>query len=708
MTKNKHQAICGVCPGGCAVTLEMEDNRLVAIAPRREAPFGDLCIRGQAAPEIVYSPDRLRRPLMRTGARGEGQFREATWEEALDFVTTKMQSIKKEYGPQAMMSHSGRGAFEHSLIELANGPDTVASKLLWPFGSPNIASVGSLCYTSFGILAPMTTLGLPGARLVPDLEHTSLIVVWGANPATDSPPFIWRRILAARRQGIRMIAIDHMRSDVARKADEWLAVRPGTDGALALGMLHVIIKEGLYDHEFVSSYTTGFTELQAYVEQFTPEAVERITWVPAEKVEALAREIARTRHATLRMYTGLEYTNSGVQNIRAVLILWALTGNLDVPGGLYINPPPTLPLAVPVFPRPAGIKPIGAEKYPLFYELTGSAHFMEFPPAVLEGKPYPIKGLLVNGSSILTSYPQPEIFAAAFRRLELLVVIDRFLTRDALFADVVLPATTYFEINSYQRYPGYVRLRRRVIEPVGEARNDLLIFAALARRLGFGHLYPRSEEEVLAWAFAKDPALLQRLQASEDGVRLEGPERRYEKYKDGLLRPDGQPGFPTPSGKLEIKSTLLARHGYAPLPEYTEPVEGPLASPGVLQEFPLVLNTGARLQSTFRSQHLNIPGLVKIQDKPLALINPGDAARRGIKNGARIKIKTRWGEVYFYARVTPVVPPGVVEANQGGGNPLQVEAWREGNINLVTDFGNRDPISGFPVFKALLCEVEPG
>ncbi|NLW37041.1 MAG: molybdopterin-dependent oxidoreductase [Peptococcaceae bacterium] len=700
----KKAAICGICPGGCAVEVTLEDGRLTKVEPSSEIPYGNLCIRGKHAPEIVYSPHRLKNPLIRTGERGEGKFREASWDEALDFTVQKMQEIKEKYGPQAIVSHTGRGTFEQSVQEFYT--DRNATPLLAPFGSPNTASVGSLCYVSYGIIAPVATFGFPAKNLLPDVENCDLLVVWGANPATDSPPLLLKRIKEIRKNKVKLIAVDQMRSDIARRADQWVAVRAGTDGALIHGLLHVIINEKLYDEDFVRNWTLGFSELCDYVQKFTPEQVERITRVPAQTIRTLAKEIATTEKVCLHTYTGLEYTNSGVQNIRALYILWAITGHLDVPGGLYITGPKNSTDQPDRFSLPTRLMPIGAAEYPLFCDLTGNAQFMEFPKAVATATPYPVKGLLNIGASILTSYPQPELFAEAFRRLDFMLVIDLFMTRDALFADVILPSATYYEINSYMRYPDYVRLRRQVIEPVGQARNLTLILAELAKRLGYGHLYPQSEAELIEKAFAQTPELLERLKNTPEGVRLQKPDRIYKKYELSLLREDGKPGFPTPSGKVEITSNLMARYGYDTLPVYREPVEGPLEAPELYSKYPLVLNTGARIQSTFRSQHLNIPGLVRLQDKPQVLINPEDAEKRGIINGDRVLVSTLRGQVAFYANVTDNVLPGQVEVNMGGGNPTQTEAWREANVNYLTDAHNRDYISGFPVFKALLCQVE--
>ncbi|HEX2967279.1 MAG TPA: molybdopterin-dependent oxidoreductase [Syntrophorhabdaceae bacterium] len=695
----KKPAICGVCPGGCGIVATVKNGKLIKVEPDKDVPYGNLCIRGRAAPEIVYSPDRLTTPLIRTGKKGNGEFRAATWDEAIDLVAERMKEIRDTYGAHAFVYHSGRGAFEESLHDFSEG-------FLYPYGSPNMASVGSLCFVSYGILAPVPTFGIGGSRLIPDIENSKMIVVWGANPITDSPPTIFERIVAAQKRGVKIIAIDHMKSDIARRADQWVAVRSGTDGALALGMIRVIINEGLYDTEFVEKWTVGFEDLKTYVQSFIPEEVERITGVSGEIVVNLAREIAVTKHASLRMYTGLEYTNSGVQNIRAVYLLWALAGHLDVPGGLLIAPP-AQPFKSSVKVRlPEGVQAIGSVEYPLFHELIGNAQFMEFPRAVLEGKPYPVKGLLNNGASTLTSYPQPELWEKAYEKLDFMAIIDLFMTGEARYADVILPAATYFEISSYQSYPDYVRLRQPVIRPVGEARNSLLILAGIADRLGYGDKYPQTEDEIIREAFNARPELLAAMASDQGGVRLDQPEHKYRKYELGLLRRDGRAGFNTPSGKVEITSGILAKHGYDALPIYRDPVEGPLHDPELHCAYPLVLNTGARIMNTFRSQHQNIPSLVKLQDKPRVLMNALDARRREIEHGDMVIVRTKRGEAYFWADVSDKAVAGSVEVNVGGGKPIQVEGWRDGNANVLTDFNNRDPISGFPVFKALLCEIE--
>ncbi|MBI2315863.1 MAG: molybdopterin-dependent oxidoreductase [Betaproteobacteria bacterium] len=705
---SKVVGICGICPGGCGVEIELVGGRIERLKPLKGHPAGIVCPRGAKAKEIVYSPDRLKHPLVRVSEKGEGRFERIAWDAALDRIAERLLEIKRTTGPEAVMTYIGRGLFDKGLFEAFAPPGVtnVSSKsLIFPFGSPNNAGCGSVCQTAYGVLAALSTFGFAMEATYPDFGNARLIVIWGANPATDSPPSAVRKILAAKRKGARLVAIDPMRSHAAANAHQWIPVRSGTDGALALGMINVIIAERLYDREFVEKWTLGFDELRDYAARFTPKEVERITRVPANVVVETARLIATAKPAALSMYTGLEYTSSGVQNLRAVFVLFAITGNLDVPGGIMLRAKRKAPYRRTNIAPPPDVKPIGYDRYPLFCEVTKAAQFMEAPRAILKGDPYPVKALIIAGASIITGYPNPDLWKRCFSALDLLVVTDRFMTADAQYADFVLPATTYFENKGYQKYPGYLQLRERVIEPLGEARSDYWIFMELARRLGYGDVFPADEDALAEYVLRDHPVGIEELRRHPEGVRFGKPEEQ-RKYEKGLLREDRQPGFPTPSGKLEIASSLLEKYGFDALPKYTEPSEGPLADPELARDYPLVLNTGARLQSAYRSQHLNIPGLLAMQPEPQVLIHPVDALARAIAEGDLVQVRTKRGSVPFRARVTDGIIAGGVEVNAGGGGPIQAEAWRRANVNYLTDCENRDPISGFPVYKALLCEVE--
>ncbi len=707
----EERGICGICPAGCWVKVRIRDGKIETIAADEGHPLGMICRRGEHAPEIIYSQHRLRYPQKRVGPKGAYEFERITWNEAYDIIVGRLKEIKEKSGPEAVAIYTGRGAFELSLCDTFQPKGVAvssASSVLFPFGSPNSMGVGALCYVSFAMIAPHVTMGRLLINMFSDIENADLLVVWGANPATDSPPLDMHRLEQARQRGAEVVVIDPRRTETVTRCDaEWVPIRPGTDGALALSMIEVMIEEELYDENFAENWTVGFADLARYVQHFRPEVVETITGVPAHTIRTLARRICNANGAAPIMYTGLEYSNSGVQAIRAVLTLWALAGQLDVPGGLVLA---TLNSHFPIkragnVPNPDINRAVARDKFPIYSHYRGEFHASGLIDAVLHGKPYPIRGLIIQGASLLTSWPQTSIWREILSKLDFLVSIDRQLTADAAYADLVLPATTMFEIESYMTYGPIFRLRERLVEPVGEARNDYLIMAELAHRLGYGHLYPQTEEELLRHVLKDSGFTLEQVRERGGIVRIPTPMMEYRKWEKGGLRGDGKAGFDTPSAKFEIASSILADHGYEPLPKYTEPTEGPLASPEVGKEFPLVFSSGARPHTDFRSQHHGIEGLVKDNPEPTVELNTADAAARGIETGDLVEVRTARGAVGFRARVTDDIVQGAIEANMGGGGPVGPSAWQHANVNELTDITNYDSISGFPVYKALLCDV---
>ena len=703
--------LCGICPAGCPVRARVRGGRLVAVEPPPGAPPGAICTIGLHAPAVVHDPARLRTPLRRAGPKGAHAFEPAGWDDALGLVAERLLRIREESGPEAVAIYTGRGSFDMALCDVfqpAGVAVSSASSVLFPFGSPNTLGVGALCYVAFAMIAPHVTLGEMLLGMEPDVERAELVVLWGANPATDSPPRLHHEVLEARRRGAEVIAIDPRRNDTARAAGaEWIAIRPGTDGALALGLLEVLLSEELHDERFAREWTVGLDGLRRLVQHYRPEVVAGITGVPADTVRSLARRIAAARGAVPLTYTGLEYSGNGVQAVRALLVLWALAGQLDVPGGLLLRG------RRGVFPQnrtrlqanPAVEKALGRERFPLYTRYRGESHAVALPRAVLDGEPYRVRALVVLGASLLTAWPDPELWRRTLGGLELLVCINRHLTADAAFADVVLPATTGFESVSYVRAGGTFRIREAVLPPQGEARSDLAILAELARRLGYGHLYPQTEEELLRHALEGSGFTLEEVRRAGGTVRLPAAFPEYRKWEKGSLRADGRAGFETPSGKLEIASSILEEHGYEPLPEYVEPPESPLSRPDLAAAFPLVLDTGTRTRFDFRSQHHGVAELAASLPEPLVLVHPEDAAARGIEDGAPVEVVTARGTARFRASVTPDIVRGAVDAMMGGGGPLGSAAWRGCNVNALTDPAQLDPVSGFPVYKALLCEV---
>ena len=705
------KGLCGICPAGCWVEVGLQDGRLADIRADTSHTLGMICRRGQHAPEIVYSEHRLKYPLKRVGPKGSYDFERISWDEAYKVIVDNLNRIKEESGAEAVAIYTGRGAQELSLCDMFQPKGVTvssASNVLFPFGSPNTMGVGALCYVSLHMIAPLVTMGRMQTNMFNDIENAEMVVVWGTNPATDSPPIDMLRLEGAARRGADIVVIDPRRTETAVRTNaQWVPIRPGTDGALALSLIEVLIEDDLCSQDFAENWSHGFEELENYVQHFRPEVVETITGVPAETIRDLAHRICNASGTSLLMYTGLEYSNTGVQSARAVLSLFALADQLDVPGGIGLT------MLNDQFPinracnqeNPDLERAVGYSQFPIYSNYRGESHAIGLVDSVLKGEPYSIRGLIIQGASLLTSWPQTSIWRETLSKLDFVACIDRQLTADAAYADIVLPATTMFENSSYMVYGPIFRLREKIIEPVGEARNDYLIMAELAQRLGYGQLFPQTEEAMLRQALEGSGYGLEEVRGAGGWVRLATPMMEYKKWQKGGLRKDGQPGFETPTGKFEIWSTIFDEYGYEPLPKYIEPAEGPLGNPKLAGEFPLVFNSGARPQTDFRSQHHGIKNLVKDNPEPTVEMNTGDAAERGIKNGDMVEVRTARGRVPFRARVTDDIVQGAVECNFGGGTPVGPKAWQEWNVNELTDISNYDRISGFPVYKALLCDV---
>jgi cysteine desulfurase NifS len=713
--KNKtreRRALCGICPAGCWVIVTLdEQGNIVKVRPDESSSFGIICKLGEHSPEIIYSKDRLLYPMRRKGPKGTYDFERISWDNAYDIIVTRLNTIKKESGPEAAAIYTGRGSFELALCDVFQPRGVAvssASSVLFPFGSPNTMGVGALCYVSFAMIAPHVTMGRMLINMFSDIENAQLIVVWGANPATDCPPLDLNRIIIAHKRGAQVVVIDPRRTMTAKLTGaEWIPIRPGTDGALALGMCNIIIKEELFDETFAREWTKGFDEFSRYVQHFTPETVEKITGIHAETILSLARRIVEANGASPIMYSGLEYSDSGVQAIRATHVLWALAGQLDVPGGRCFT------MQENHFPinreghvaNPDVRKALGRDRFPVYSAYRGESHAIALPDAVMHGKPYSIRSLIILGSSLITSWPEPDVWRKTLGSLDFLVCIDRQLTSDAEYADIVLPGTTMYEITSYMTYGPLFRIREKIIEPLGETRNDFFIMAELARRLGYGHLYPQNEEELLSRVLKGSGFTLEDVNARGGIVQVPTVMMQFKKWEKGLLRPDKKPGFDTPSGKFEIASTILEEHGYDPLPVYTEPRESPLSQPELVKQFPLVFNSGSRVTTDFRTQHHGICGLYTERPEPTVTINTFDARVREIISGDLVRIRTLRGEITMRALVTDDIVQGSVDANMGGGGPVGPEAWKKCNINELTSLKLYDPVSGFPVYKSLLCDI---
>ena len=408
--QSEKKGLCGICSTGCWIKATYDKNgRIIKVREDDESPMGNICKIGEHAPDIIYSKDRILHPLKRKGKKGNFQFQKISWDEAFETIVTRLKRQEKEFGPEAAAIYTGVGSFEQSICDVYQPRGVAvssANSVLFPYGSPNTMGVGALCYVSYGMIAPHVTMGQMFINMFSDIENSELIIVWGTNPATDLPPIDINRILEAKQKNARVVVIDPRKTMTVKLTDaQWIPIRPGTDGALALGLCNVLIQNELYDSDFVQNWTIGFEEFSQYVQHYRPEVVEHITGIPAKKVVQLAHQFSESSGVSQLMYTGLEYANSGVQNIRASLVLWGLAGQLDVPGGLCFT------MKENHFPinrdkniaNPDTGPRLGRDKFPVYIKYRDEAHAIALPESVLKEKPYKIRSLFVNPYLIIKS-----------------------------------------------------------------------------------------------------------------------------------------------------------------------------------------------------------------------------------------------------------------------------------------------------------------
>ena len=713
----KKYGICGLCfhSPGCGVIVHFDaEGKIHHLEPDPDAPMGKvLCPMAKSARQIVYSESRLKHPLKRVGPKGSYEFEKISWDAAYDIIVGKLNDIKETHGPEAVGIYAGTGSYERSFkdtFQLKGSEIYLASSVLFPFGSPNTFGVGAPCYTSLGVLAPKLTMGCLHIDMFSDVDNSDLIIVWGTDPSTATPPEMFERLKIAAEEGAEIIVIDPRKTKAADlEGSRWLPIRPGSDGALALGLSHILIRDELYDETFVEDWTVGFDEFSEYVKDFTPANVAGLTGIEESVIEELAEQIADAEGASYVMYTGLEYTKSGVQNIRAVMVLWALAGQLDVEGGrCFLRRENSISLnKTKQIQTPGFEKSIGRGKFPIYsHYCGGEPHANLLPKAIIEGDPYKIQALIVYGASLMTSWPNPALWQNALNKLDFLVTMDLQLTADAAYADIVLPATTGFEQASYCYYGCTMRMREKMIAPVGESKSGFQFLGELAERLGYGDLYPQNQEELLETVLKDSGFSVNDIMSAEKHVIQNcSTPMEYRKWEKGLLRKDGKPGFETPSGKFEIKSGVLEQYGYSGIPKYEESVETAVSNPKLAKRYPLILGTGP-FKPDMKSCLRAIPDFIEKYPYPMVQMNQKDAEERKIKTGDRVMIKTARGSVMMRAFVTGDIMPGFVYAPVGGGGPQGPEEWQQANVNVLADMEQYDEISGFPVYKTLLCQVK--
>jgi formate dehydrogenase (coenzyme F420) alpha subunit len=672
---------CLTCECHCGVRFVVQADRLAHAAGWEGHPdtHGFICPKGRALPLIEHSPDRLTQPLRR---RRDGGWDPLTWNDSLDFVAERLLALKVKSGPQSVAVHVGEAGIGKQFTGYAE-------RFCRAFGTPNFSHAGAHCH----IAKEMANVLTFGTFPVADYAHSKCLVFWGCNPA-KSYPALSRPIAAALRRGARCIVVDPEVTTLARRADLHLQLRPGTDGALALGLLHVVIGEALYDEPFVRDWTVGFEGLRERVLDYSPERVAEITWVPPEKIVAAARLYACSGPACIGQGIALELQSNGVQSVRAISCLQAVCGNLDVAGGAVFHAKPRLSKLRLEDPAPSA-PAVGAAEFPVYHWHTGHAQANLHARAVLEGVPYPVWGMIVAAGNPVVSWPGSSAVRAALERLELLVVMDCFMTDTARLAHLVLPAATFLErdelwtsgsLNGTAR----LGLAHGVLEAPGECHSDWDLWAGLARRLGYAVEFPWADEvSALEWRLAPMDLTVQELSSRPEGCLFaEQSERKY------LTR-----GFRTPTGKVELRSDRLEEFGYDPLPDYVEPVEGPVSRPDLAAEYPLVLTSGARTIAYVHSRFRNIDPLRRLTPEPEVEVHPDTAAALGLTGGRRAAVVSPRGRVEAKVRLSEATDPRVVRLPNG---------WSEANANLLTDctVESLDPISGFPSARSFLVRLE--
>ncbi|MDF9407694.1 molybdopterin-dependent oxidoreductase [Pelotomaculum isophthalicicum JI] len=670
------KTICGICNGACGICLELSGGVITSIKGDQDDPFtnGYICPKGKALKELVYAPDRLTKPLKKVAP---GEWRDISWEDAFAYIVSKLKELKLNYGPESLAIHVGQTGVRK---EFTNYLERFAAV----YGTPNCSSAGSHCHISKSMANEITYGILPAA----DYLNSNCIVLWGYNPANACPPQM-NNINKARARGARLIVVDPTVTPAALSADIHLQQRPGSDGALALGMLYVIVNEELYDKNFVAEWTIGFDKLQELVKEYTPEITEKITWVPAAKIVEAARLFAQTSPANISPGISLELQTNGFQTARALAILQAVTGNLDITGGALFVPPAKLSsLEIPI--KEAKKPAIGEKEFPVFHKYTKRAQANIYYKSILKGDPYHIKGMIVDGSNPVLTWPNASKVKEALSSLELLLVIDHFMTETGRLADLVLPAATFlgrYELRDASSTYGVqgISLIDKVLED--EGITDWKFWNELARRMGHEEHFPWPNE-VDALNFRLKPLGLSYDQLKDNGLGYVYSEKEEKKYEKA--------GFKTLSGKVEIFSQELADYGFDPLPVYREPGESPLTSPQVAEKYPLILSTGARTIGYYHSRYRNIESLRKLLPEPLLLVHPAKAEEMGICDGETVKVESMRGSIEMKVSFSTKFDPRVIFAPHG---------WDKANSNILTDSEVLDPVSGFPPDRALLARI---
>jgi anaerobic selenocysteine-containing dehydrogenase len=675
MRETRHSVCALDCPDTCAVLVTVEDGRGVKLRGDPDHPVtrGFLCGKVAQYLEREYSPGRLLYPQRRVGAKGEGRFERVTWDEALDTIAARLKAVAREFGPEAILPYSYAGTMGR-----LNGWG-MDRRFFHRLGASRLDR--TIC-SSAGLAGITEALGVRYATEPEQFRHAKLILAWGAN-ILGTNVHLWPFIVEARRNGAKLYTIDPRRNRVGAAADKHFFIHPGSDAALALAMMHVIIGEGLHDADYIERHTEGFDGLRERVKAWTPQRAAELTGIAAEEIVQLAREYATTRPAAIRLNYGVQRSERGAMAARTISLLPVLTGSWkDVGGGLQLSTSQAFHLNTAGLERPdLQMKALGREaRIVNMSELGKALNTLDRPR---------VKALVVYNSNPAAIAPNQNAVLAGLRREDLFtVVLEQFATDTADYADILLPSTTFLEHTdlylAYGHY--YLQLARPALAPPGEAKSNVEVFRLLAERMGFDDPCLRdSEDEMIRTALDSPHPFVKGITLEElerdHFVRLRIPSP-YQPFAGG--------GFGTPTGKCQFRAECL---------DYQPPIESRLGDAELRREFPFELVSAKNddsMNSTF--------GHRDTVDRQTAVLemHPTDAGRLNIRSGDQVRVFNRRGSCVLEASVDGAVPPGVVSAPSVRWGK---RAPGKRNVNALTSERLTDA-GGGPTFYSCLVQVE--
>ena len=720
----------GCHPTGCGIKTYVNSNgELVRVEGDENHPItnGRLCVRCLTIRDYVYNPDRVLYPMKRAREdRGKNKWERITWDEAYDTIAEKVKYFKDKYGAESILVMGGTGreggpmlpAYAHACLGTPNACYTQSGYSCY------IPRVAGTTYVMGATYPEMDYAGgLPGRYDDPMFKLPELIVFWGKEPLPSNGDGLFgHAAIDMMRRGSKLMSIDPRVNWVATRADWHLRLRPGTDTALGMAMLNVIIEEDLYDHDFVDKWCYGFEQLAERVKEMPAEKAAEITGVDAGLITEAARVYAAAKPAQIAWGLAIDMKSNGMQAGHCILALEAITGNLDVPGGQLVgdvNDGLELGFGWKELGPELQEKILGLKRYPAMVSFVLNAHCDMVLDALETGEPYAFKMAGFEDCNGLagTDCAQPQRWHDAYQNLEWCFGIDVWLTPTIqATCELFLPLSSTVEHDSvvYSHYGASPITMGAVNKSitVGEGKGDAEIMYEIGRRcmpINFGRF--ANFYEFLEYYRLNGKTTFEELR--EEVVHQKTETLSYRKYETGKLRPDGMPGFNTPTGRVELYSTMFRQFGVDPLPYYEEPQLSPVSTPEKMEEYPFVLTTGARTYCYFHSEGKQIPYLREMNPDPLIEINPQDALELGIADGQWVRVSNPFGSCVLKAKVTQTVYPGLVMAQHGfwfpeedGEEPHLYDVWRS-NINLLMPHFYVGELGFGAPYKCLICRVEP-